>query len=92
VVDGGAVVGLLPFRCIAAVPRAEWDTKTVRECLVPLEDVPVLDEDDAAIDALVELGESELNRGLVLDGDRLGGILSIVDLARALEAPPRRRA
>ncbi|HET9508527.1 MAG TPA: site-2 protease family protein [Gaiellaceae bacterium] len=91
VVENGAVVGLLPFRSVAAVPRSRWDTTTVRDCLVPLAEIPVLAEDDPAIDALVELGESTLNRGVVLDGTRLGGILSIVDLARALEAPPRRR-
>jgi hypothetical protein len=33
-------VGLLPFRCVANVPRAEWDERRVRDCLVPLDAVP----------------------------------------------------
>ena len=32
-------MGLLPFRCVANVPRAEWDERRVRDCLVPLDGV-----------------------------------------------------
>jgi CBS domain-containing protein len=55
------------------------------------DEVPVLDQDDDAVDALAELGGASINRGLVLSDDRLVGFLSINDLARALEARPRRR-
>jgi predicted transcriptional regulator len=91
VVDAGRAVGLLPFRCVAEVPRAEWDSRRVQDCMLPLEKVPLLDPDTEAIDALAELQESEVGRGLVLDGDRLAGLLSMTDLARAFEAAPRRR-
>lgn len=91
VVEGDRAVGLLPFRCVAEVPRGEWDTRRVRDCMLGLDDVPVLAEEAEAVDALVELGQTSLNRGLVLDGDRLAGLLSITDLARALDAAPRRR-
>lgn len=91
VVSDGDVVGLLPFRRIAEVARSEWDEKTVRGCAIALDDVPVLAESDSAVDALVELSESDVHRGLVLDGNGLTGLISITDLARALEAPPRRR-
>ena len=55
VVDGGRVVGLLAFRCVAEVPRSEWELQLVRECMIPRERVPVFDEDDAAVDALADL-------------------------------------
>jgi Zn-dependent protease len=89
VLDDGHFVGLLPFRSVAAVPRSEWDAKGVRDCLVPDERVPSLAEDEPAIEALGELSDSSVNRGVVLDGGRLVGLLSISDLARALEAGPR---
>jgi CBS domain-containing protein len=81
----GRPVGLLAFRCVANVPRAEWDRHLVGECMIPRERVPVLRADETAADALGELSESDVNRGFVLDGDRLAGFVSITDLARALE-------
>jgi CBS domain-containing protein len=62
--------------------------------MVPLEDVPVLREDEEAIEALAELSEANVHRAVVLDGDRLAGLVSITDLARALEVgmPRQRRA
>ena len=85
VVDDGRALGLLTFRCVAETPRSEWDARTVRDCMLPVDRVPVLEADESAVDALAELGASDVSRGLVLDGDRLAGLLSISDLARALE-------
>ncbi len=85
VVDNGRAVGLLPFRCVAGVPRSEWDTRRVRDCMVPLEEVPVLSPDEELVEAAGDLSESDLARGLVLEGDRLAGLLSLTDVARAFE-------
>ena len=85
VLEQGRPIGLLAFRSVASVPRDEWNTRRVRDVMVPREEVPVLDADEPAIDALAELSRSEVNRGLVLDNGRLAGFLSITDLARALE-------
>ena len=94
VTDDGRAVGLLPFRRVARVPRGEWDTTLVRDCMLPRDDVPTVREDDELAEALTDLGEPGVNRALVVDGDRLAGLLSITDVARALEigGPGRRRA
>jgi Zn-dependent protease len=84
VVEDGRAVGLLPFRSVAQVPRREWDERTVRDCMLPRDEVPTLESDDSLEEALAELGDG-VGRGLVLDGDRLVGFLSITDLVRALE-------
>ena len=91
VVEDGRAVGLLPFRCVVAVPRSEWDTRRVRDCMLPLAEVPTLSADDEAIDAAATLSESEVRRGLVLDGERLAGLLSLADVTRALELRARQR-
>jgi Zn-dependent protease/CBS domain-containing protein len=85
VTDNGHALGLLPFRCVAQVPRAEWEERTVRDCMVPASEVPVVSENDALIDAAAELSEGDLHRALVVDGDRFIGLLSATDVARALE-------
>jgi Zn-dependent protease len=89
VVESGEAVGLVPFRKVAEVPRTEWDSRRVRECMVPLEDVPVFAVDEDAMEAFARLTRTTLGRGLVVEGRRLVGLLSVTDLARALELPPR---
>ena len=42
VVDDGHLVGLLPFARVAATPRAGWDEHRVRDCMMLLEDAPVV--------------------------------------------------
>jgi len=84
VVEQGRAVGLLPFRCVAQVPRGEWDERTVRDCMLPVDEVPALRAEQPLEQAFAALGDG-VGRGLVLDGERLVGFLSITDLVRALE-------
>jgi CBS domain-containing protein len=53
--------------------------------------VPTLEEDEPLEEALAELGDGGVGRGLVLSGGRLVGLLSITDLVRALELGALRR-
>jgi Zn-dependent protease len=85
VVEDGRPVGLLPFRCVAEVPRTEWGRRTVRECALPLEQVPTFDEQEPVADALAELGDDGVGRGLVLVNGRLAGLLSATDVVHALQ-------
>ena len=92
VVDDDMPVGLLPFRCVANVPRGEWEVRRVRDCLISLDKVPVLGEGEDAVDALAELSQSAGGHGLVVSNGGLAGIISTSDLARALEARRSRSA
>jgi Zn-dependent protease len=85
VTDNGHALGLLPFRCVAEVPRNEWERRTVRDCMVPADQVPVVSEYEDLADAAAELAENDLHRALVVDGDQFVGLLSASDVARALE-------
>jgi Zn-dependent protease len=94
VLERGRPVGLLAFASVAAVPRSEWDTQRVRDTMIALDQVPLLTEDETAVDALADLSAPRANRGLVVDNGQLTGLLSITDLARALEVgrrPPKHR-
>ena len=90
VLEDGRAVGLLPFRSVANVPRGDWDRRTVRESMLPLDQVPRLDPAHELADALAALAGSDVRRGLVLEDGRLVGLLSLTDVARALEIPRRR--
>ena len=90
VLEGRRPIGLLPFASVAAVPRSDWDGRRVRDTMIPLDRVPRLTEDERAVDALADLSAPTANRGLVVDTGHLVGLLSITDLARALEVGRRR--
>lgn len=91
VVENTSPLGLLPFNCVARVPRWEWNARRVRDCMLPLAQVPVLAEDEPAVDALAKLSSSDVGHALVLSDGRLVGLLATSDLARVLDAQPRAR-
>ncbi len=86
VVDRGRPLGLISFRNTIRLPREQWPQRMVREVMVPLEEVTVLPPERSASEALTALAQSQLNRALVCRGDDLVGLLSLTDVARALEA------
>ena len=85
VLDRGRPIGLLAFSSVAALPRSEWDSRRVRDAMIPLDRVPQLTEDATAVEALAALSPPTSNRGLVVENGHLAGLLSITDLTRALE-------
>jgi Zn-dependent protease len=91
VLADGEVVGLIPLREATKVPHAGWDETTVRDHMIPREQVPILEEEESVMQALSELDNGGIGRGLVLDGRRLVGVISISDVERALDSGPRER-
>lgn len=81
VVDDGHVLGLLPFSRVAGVPRSLWRERHVQECLLPLDQVPVVHEDEPLLDALADLHRGGIDRAIVMN-DEFSGLLSITDISR----------
>jgi CBS domain-containing protein len=52
----------------------------------------VLTEDEELFDALTELGQGELHRGIVIENSHLIGLLSITDIGGLLAERPRKAA
>ena len=86
----GRIVGLLELRRLAEVARDEWPATRVADLMTPLERVPELREDQDVMEAVAVLRAANAAHGLVLDGQRLLGLLSLSDIARALNAGPGR--
>jgi Zn-dependent protease len=82
VLEDGRAIGLLPFGCVARVPREAWDRTRVRDCMLRREDVPTVREDQALLDVLDRINADGVNRALVLDDGRLEGLLSVTDVVR----------
>jgi Zn-dependent protease len=86
VLDEGRIVGLLPTQAVLETPHADWPARSVAELMLGLDKAPLLAPGDDVHTALTRLAEAGVNRGLVVDGERLAGSLSITDVVRALEA------
>lgn len=86
VIEGGHPVGLISFRSVLELPEEAWAGRRVGDVMVPLERLPTLDPRTPLESAVELLAGSESNRGLVLVGDQLAGLLSITDATRVIEA------
>ena len=82
VIADDRVVGLLLFAAVARVARSRWETTTVGECMLPIQDAPTVREDEPLLDAIGDLHEGPVDRALVLAGDQVVGLLSITDVGR----------
>jgi Zn-dependent protease/CBS domain-containing protein len=85
VTDDGRLVGLVTLARVKRVPIHQRDTTQVREVACPLADVPVVGPDDALSDLLPRMTEATDGRALVVDGERLVGLVSPSDVVRRLE-------
>jgi Zn-dependent protease len=85
VVRDGMPVGLLSYRDVARVPPATWEQVRTGDVVRSGDDEIALAPGDDLAEALMQLSETPLQRALVLEGNRLAGLLSITDVSRLLE-------
>jgi PDZ domain-containing secreted protein/Zn-dependent protease len=84
VMDGDRVVGLVSLRQGGAVPAEERGTRTVRDEMTPLEEIPTGRPDEQIVDRFDDL-QSPPRRLLVLRDGGLAGIVSVTDALGAIE-------
>jgi CBS domain-containing protein len=85
VVAADRLVGLITTAALSKYPRAEWGRHTVGEAMRrDLATVSIGPENDA-LRALERMQRTGLSRLLVIDEDRLRGIVSLKDLLRFLD-------
>lgn len=81
----GSPVGLLTLPHVKAVPRGAWGHTSVQRIATPLSEVVTAAPESSLIELLPALGGSAEGRALVLCNQRVVGIVSPTDLARALD-------
>jgi Zn-dependent protease len=92
VVEDGRAVGMIGFSRVVASPRGTWETTRVRDCMVPVSELPALRADMPLRAALGAMREAGVDRAPVLDGQRLAGFLSLTEVARVLSEAAARPA
>jgi CBS domain-containing protein len=80
--DGGRLLGCVTTRQVRALPRDEWDRQTVGSLAERCTPENTVGADTDAMQALATMSRTGASRLMVVDGDRLLGILSLKDLLR----------
>lgn len=84
VVEGEDVKGMITINSLENVPRRSWKRKHVRDVMRPLSRDIVTQPDEEVTDVLSKLNTKAEGRMLVMKGKRLLGILTKVDVSKAI--------
>ncbi|HOK29386.1 MAG TPA: site-2 protease family protein [bacterium] len=82
---GDVLLGIITLNDIKGLPREEWKNHTVREIMSPLSPDLVIGPGNSAFDAFLKINRGPTGRLLVMDEDKLVGIISKTDLIRFLQ-------
>ncbi|HWD71188.1 MAG TPA: site-2 protease family protein [Actinomycetota bacterium] len=85
VADQGELVGLISLRRVGSIPPEDRASRTVAEAMTPRERVTVLSPDTPMRQALGAIQASD-EPAVVTEGGRIAGLVSVLDVARALKA------
>jgi CBS domain-containing protein len=98
VVDGERLLGCITTRRIKEIPREQWAHRAVMDVLQPCSPSNIVAPDQDAMTTLGAMGRNKVSRLMVVDGERLVGVLALKDLLNFLtlklelegepEAPP----
>lgn len=83
VMEAGRVVGVVTLSDVSRVPEVARDNTLVKDIMT--RNIITLKPDDDAAVALQKISQHHVGRLVVMDGDRLAGIISRTDLVRAIE-------
>ena len=82
VVDGDRLLGCVSTRDVKAIAREEWDRQTVGAIVEKCAPENSVDPGTDAMKALAMMSRTGTSRLMVVDGDRLLGILALKDLLK----------
>ncbi|PYQ66137.1 MAG: site-2 protease family protein [Acidobacteria bacterium] len=80
--DAGRLLGCVTSRQVRALPRDEWDRQTVGSLAERCSPENTIQAGTDAMEALSRMSRTGISRLMVVDGDRLLGVLSLKDLLR----------
>jgi predicted transcriptional regulator len=80
VLDGERVVGCVTLSAIRSVPQDEWPQTQVRNVMRGCSSENTVTPDTDAMAALSLLNRTESSRLMVVEGDRIVGVLALKDL------------
>jgi len=80
VVDSGRLIGCVGARQLKGVPREDWGLMRVGEVLVDRTPENTIPADTDSVKAMAMMRQNAASRLMVVDGDRLVGIITLKDM------------
>lgn len=85
VVDNGRVLGVVTVAAVRQIPREQQGARRVADIMVPLHEELLIGGDDSLAEALMKMSRDEQDHLLVLQGERLSGLVTKTGLLRFVQ-------
>jgi len=86
VISNGKLLGVVTMSSVRSIPREKREVERVSEAMVPYERTVTVSPTTLAIDALQLMAKNSVGRLVVMDGDRIAGMLTRGDLMKTMKA------
>jgi Zn-dependent protease/predicted transcriptional regulator len=86
VVSSGKLLGVVTMSSVRSIPREKREIERVSEAMVPYERTFTVSPNALAIDALQLMAKNGVGRLIVMDGDRIAGMVTRGDLMKTMKA------
>jgi predicted transcriptional regulator len=84
VVDAGRLVGCATLNQVKEIPRGEWSRRRVAELSAVCSKENTVSADEQVLNALGRMNRTNASRLIVVDGDRLVGVITLKDIMKVL--------
>ncbi|HUJ09536.1 MAG TPA: site-2 protease family protein [Verrucomicrobiae bacterium] len=84
VVTDGQLLGCVTFNQVKQIPKQEWSRHQVSELTRQCAEDNAIDADTDAVNALARMNQAHVSRMMVVEGQKLVGVVSLKDLLKFL--------
>ncbi len=84
VAQDGRLEGCISTKEIKGLPKEQWDSHTVEDILTPCSESNMISPDTDAMKAISLMRSSSNSRLMVVEGDKLEGIITLKDMLKFL--------
>jgi Zn-dependent protease/CBS domain-containing protein len=86
VISNGKLLGVVTMSSVRSIPREKRDFERVSQAMVPFERTITVSPTTSAIEALQIMAKNGVGRLVVMDGDKIAGMLTRGDLMKTMKA------
>jgi Zn-dependent protease/predicted transcriptional regulator len=86
VISNGKLLGVVTMSSVRSIPREKREIERVSEAMVPYERTVTVSPTTLAIDALQLMAKNGVGRLVVMDGDKIAGMVTRGDLMKTMKA------